>query len=77
MDIYLDGARDGIEAARWLREVLGVRIVFVTAYSDDEGILERIEQQVPDAPVLAKPLYGDRLAVAIGAVAPSGNRNAG
>jgi hypothetical protein len=43
----------------------GVPIVFVTAYSDGDGILERIQQQVPDAPVLSKPLYGHWLADAI------------
>jgi two-component system, response regulator PdtaR len=64
MDIYLNGALDGIEAARSLRETFGTRVIFVTAYTDD-GILERIHRQVPDAPVLAKPLYGDRLATAI------------
>jgi response regulator of citrate/malate metabolism len=66
MDIYLHGAREGIEAARWLREMYGVPIVFITAYNDDDGLLERIQQQVPDALVLSKPLYGDRLAVALG-----------
>ena len=60
MDIYLNGARDGIEAARSIRETFGTRIIFVTAYTDDDGIIERIHQQVPDAPVLPKPLYGDR-----------------
>jgi response regulator of citrate/malate metabolism len=65
MDIYLNGARDGIEAARSLREMFGTPIVFITAYTDDDGIMERIHRQVPDAPVLAKPLYGDRLASAI------------
>ena len=35
MDVYLGGTRAGIEAARWLREVCGVPIVFVTAHSDD------------------------------------------
>jgi DNA-binding NarL/FixJ family response regulator len=65
MDIYLNGARDGIEAARSLREIFGTPIVFITAYTDDDGIMERIHRQVPDAPVLAKPLYGDRLASAI------------
>jgi two-component system, response regulator PdtaR len=65
MDIYLNGARDGIEAARSLRETFGAQIVFVTAYTDDDGIMERIHKQVPDAPVLPKPLYGDRLATAI------------
>ena len=66
MDIYLNGARDGIEAARSLRETFGTRVIFVTAYTDDDGIIERIHRQVPDAPVLAKPLYGDRLAKAVG-----------
>jgi len=65
MDIYLNGARDGIEAARSIRETFGTQIIFVTAYTDDDGIIERIHKQVPDAPVLPKPLYGDRLANAI------------
>ena len=65
LDIYLDGARDGIETARVLRDLCGVRVVFVTAYSDDEGLKERIQKQVPNAPVLTKPLYGHRLADAI------------
>ena len=65
MDIYLNGARDGIETARVLRDLCGVQVVFVTAYSDDEGLAERIQQQVPNAPVLTKPLYGHRLADAI------------
>jgi two-component system, response regulator PdtaR len=65
MDIYLNGARDGIEAARSIREIFGTPIVFVTAYTDDDGIMERIHKQVPDSPVLPKPLYGDRLASAI------------
>ena len=65
LDIYLNGARDGIETARVLRDLCGVQVVFVTAYSDDEGLTERIQQQVPNAPVLTKPLYGHRLADAI------------
>jgi response regulator of citrate/malate metabolism len=65
MDIYLNGARDGIEAARSIRETFGTQIVFVTAYTDDDGIIERIHKQVFDAPVLPKPLYGDRLGSAI------------
>jgi CheY-like chemotaxis protein len=32
MDINLEGGREGIEAARWLREVCDIPIVFVTAY---------------------------------------------
>jgi DNA-binding NarL/FixJ family response regulator len=69
VDIYLNGARDGIETARMLRELCGVSVVFVTAYSDEEGLVERIRRQVPDAPILSKPLYGHRFADAIGEVA--------
>jgi two-component system, response regulator PdtaR len=64
MDVNLEGGREGIEAARWLREVCDVPIVFVTAYSD-EDTLERIHEQVPDAPVIAKPLYREYLAKAV------------
>jgi two-component system, response regulator PdtaR len=67
MDVYLNGAREGIEVARWLREVCDVPVVFVTAYGD-QGVVERIHQQVPGAPVLSKPLYGQKLADAIGKV---------
>ena len=38
MDVYLGGTRAGIEAARWLREVCGVPIVFVTAYCDADTL---------------------------------------
>ena len=60
MDVNLEGGREGIEAARWLREVCDVPVVFVTAYTDPDTV-ERIHQQVPDAPVIAKPLYRERL----------------
>jgi len=64
MDVYLGGARAGIEAGRWLREVCGVPVVFVTAHSDD-GTLERIHNIVPGAPVLSKPVYRENLARAV------------
>jgi DNA-binding NarL/FixJ family response regulator len=66
MDVYLGGTRAGIEAARWLREVCGVPVVFVTAHSDD-GTLERIRSVLPGAPVLSKPVYRENLAHAISA----------
>jgi two-component system, response regulator PdtaR len=66
MDVNLDGSREGIESARWLREVCGTPVVFVTSYTD-EGTLERIHEQVPGAPVLSKPVYGRRLADAVSA----------
>jgi CheY-like chemotaxis protein len=64
MDVCLKGGREGIEAARWLREVSDVPIVFVTGYSDPDTI-ERIHQQVPGAPVLHKPVHRARLADAL------------
>jgi CheY-like chemotaxis protein len=64
MDVYLGGTRAGIETARWLREVCGVPIVFVTAHNDD-GTLERIRTVLPGAPVLSKPVYRERLADAV------------
>src|SRR6476660_5466124 len=64
MDVYLGGTRAGIEAGRWLREVCGVPVVFVTAHSDD-GTLERIHNIVPGAPVLSKPVYRETLARAV------------
>ena len=67
MDVNLEGGREGIEAARWLREVCDIPIVFVTAYTDHDTV-ERMHQQVPDAPVIAKPLYRERLADAVAAV---------
>ena len=64
MDVYLGGTRAGIEAGRWLREIFGVPVVFVTAHSDD-GTLERIHNIVPGAPVLSKPVYRETLARAV------------
>jgi DNA-binding response OmpR family regulator len=67
MDVNLDGGHEGIEAGRWLREVCDVPVVFVTGYSD-EGTIERIREQVPGAPVLAKPVCPQTLADAVGAL---------
>jgi DNA-binding response OmpR family regulator len=64
VDVCLEGGREGIEIARWLREMFEVPVVFVTAYSD-EATVERINQVMPGAPVLPKPVYADRLAAAI------------
>ena len=64
VDVCLAGGREGIETGRWLREVCGISIVFVTA-CDDEATVQRIRERVPGAPVLAKPLYRDGLADAV------------
>ena len=66
MDVNLEGGREGIEAARWLRDVCQTAVVFVTSYNDDDTV-ERIHQQVPGAPVLAKPVYRKTLAGAVAA----------
>ena len=34
VDVYLGGAREGIETARWLRDVCDASVVFVTAHTD-------------------------------------------
>ena len=67
MDVNLEGGREGIEAARWLREVCDIPIVFITAHTDSDTV-KRIHQQVPDAPVIAKVLYRDSLARTVAVV---------
>lgn len=69
MDINLEGGREGIEVARWLRKVCEAPIVFVTGYTDRDTV-ERIHEQVPRAPVVPKPAYRNRLADAVAAATP-------
>jgi len=57
----------GIEAAKSLREACDVPIVFVTGCTDRDTVA-RIHHVVPGAPVLPKPVWGDRLADAVAAV---------
>jgi DNA-binding NarL/FixJ family response regulator len=64
VDVYLGGTREGIETARWLREVCDVSVVFVTAHTD-EATIERIKEIVPGSPILSKPVYRERLAEAV------------
>lgn len=67
MDISLSGRIDGVEAARRIRSERDTGIVFITAYSD-AATLARIKQEVPGAPVLAKPVSLERLRTAIASV---------
>ena len=67
VDVCLEGGREGIEIARWLREVCEVTIVFVTAQNDEDTI-DRIHEQLPGAPVLSKPVFRHALAGAVAAV---------
>ena len=68
MDVYLDEGYEGIKAAKWLREVCKIPVLFVTGHGDRDRI-ERIREQVPGAPVRTKPVPDDRLAEAIAGVA--------
>jgi response regulator of citrate/malate metabolism len=65
MDVHLDGPQDGVEIARWLSEMYGLPVIFLTAYADNRMLLERIHQLIPGAPVLSKPLDRSRLSEAI------------
>ena len=67
MDVRLAGRMDGIEAARRIRESSGTPVIFITAYGDP-ATREHIERVLPGAPVLSKPVTGDRLREAIAAV---------
>src|SRR5262249_43354197 len=71
MDV-LSGGREGIETGRWLREVCGTSVVFVTSQVDPDT-LRRIHERVPGAPVVPKPFYRDRLAEAIATAVPLAN----
>lgn len=64
MDVNLKGDIDGIEAARRIREAVNAYIIFITAYSD-ATTLARIQEAVPGAPVVAKPVAPQRLQAAI------------
>ena len=67
MDVNLKGGREGIEVAKELREACDARIVFVTGHTDRDTV-NRIRKEVPGAPLLPKPVWGDRLADAVKAV---------
>ena len=67
MDIRLAGRMDGIEAARRIRDQRNTPIIFITAHGDP-ATRAKIEQVVPGAPVLAKPITAERLKEAIASV---------
>jgi two-component system, cell cycle sensor histidine kinase and response regulator CckA len=67
VDVCLEGGREGIEIARWLKEVCDVPIIFVTAHCDADTV-DRIHEQIPEAPVLAKPIFRHSLAGALASV---------
>jgi CheY-like chemotaxis protein len=59
MDIRLRGVKDGAEAAREIRKVIDVPIVYLTAYSD-RFTVERAKQTEHDGFIL-KPFLKDEL----------------
>jgi AmiR/NasT family two-component response regulator len=67
VDVCLEGGREGIETARWLQEVCGTSVVFVTAYNDKDTTT-RIHDREPGAPVLSKLTYRDGLSAAVAEV---------
>ncbi len=70
MDVNLSGGREGIDAARWLHDVCGAPIVFVTSYTDANTV-KRINERVPGAPVLSKPVHREQFGRAVAEVAPT------
>jgi response regulator of citrate/malate metabolism len=49
VDVCLEGGREGIETARWITNVCGASVVFVTAFNDQDTV-NRIHDRVPGAP---------------------------
>jgi two-component system, response regulator PdtaR len=64
VDVCLEGGEEGIELARRLRQVCSARVVFVTGNTDGRT-LQRIDEQVPGAPVVSKPVRPEGLAQAL------------
>ncbi len=57
MDINLSGSMDGIDAAGEIRNLLGIPVIYLTAFSDD-SVLERAKKTEPSG-YLLKPI-GER-----------------
>jgi len=70
MDVNLSGGREGIETARWLRDVCEAPVVFVTSHTDASTV-ERINERLPGAPVLPKPVHRERFGRVVAEVAPT------
>lgn len=63
MDIMLKGEMDGIEAARQIRSIYNIPIIYLTAYTD-EKILERASITEPFG-YIVKPFINEDLKIAI------------
>src|SRR5437763_11256753 len=70
MDVQLEGEMDGVEAARRIRSVQPVPIVYVTAYAN----ATEPQQAQPLRPCLAKPFATPELGAAIARALSEANR---
>ncbi|MDV2480612.1 response regulator [Methanoculleus sp. Wushi-C6] len=70
MDITLKGSMDGIEAARIIRDRLGLPVVYVTAYSD-QSVRSRAEATSPAGYVLKPFTTGDLICAIRHALQPT------
>ena len=67
LDVNLNGAHEGIGLAKWLREAHSVAVVFITG-NTDRITLGHIEQVVPGALVLSKPVMAEQISEAVATV---------
>jgi DNA-binding NarL/FixJ family response regulator len=65
MDMRLDGAKDGVDAALTIHEEIGSKVIFITG-SQDPNTVARIHTDHPCA-ILFKPVSSQQLRDAIGA----------
>jgi PAS domain S-box-containing protein len=63
MDIIMPGEMSGIEAARDVKEMLGIPVIFLTAFADDK-IIEKAKVSEPFS-YIVKPFQGQELKAAI------------
>jgi CheY-like chemotaxis protein len=68
MDINLGRGLDGIEAAERIQAGRTIPVIFVSAYSDD-GTRARIDDRIPGAPLLTKPVSAKAIVEAIAGAA--------
>lgn len=69
MDVNLGGEPDGVETVRRILEVCDVKVIFITAYTDEDN-LRRIHDVKSDAPILSKPASLEMLRSAIAGLFP-------
>lgn len=65
MDMRLDGAKDGVDAAIAIHETVGSKVIFITG-SQDPSTVDRIHMDHPCA-ILSKPVADLQLRAAIDA----------